>query len=62
MNDEADPLQLSMIGINPSTALSLAEPIRFPDARRLDIGQPSGNAAMVQYVLGAREGFRGSRR
>jgi NADPH:quinone reductase-like Zn-dependent oxidoreductase len=35
MSDEADPLQLAMIGINPVTA-SLAEPIRFPDARRLD--------------------------
>ncbi len=36
MSNEADPLQLSMIGINPCYRLSLAEPIRFPDARRLD--------------------------
>ena len=35
MSSEADPLQLSMIGINPAT-VSLAEPVRFPDARRLD--------------------------
>src|SRR2546427_11327980 len=36
MSDEADPLRLSMIGINPATAYLLLKPIRFPDARRLD--------------------------
>ncbi len=36
VGDEADPLQLSMIGINPATAYLLLNRVRFPDARRLD--------------------------
>jgi hypothetical protein len=44
MGDEADPLQLPAIGINPVTA-SLAESIRFPDARDW-IGQTAANSAM----------------
>lgn len=36
MSDEADALQLSIDRNQPCYRLSLAEPIRFPNARRLD--------------------------
>src|SRR5258705_3298177 len=50
MSDEADPLQLSMIGINPATAyllLSLYVSLMPGDW----IGQTAANSAMGQYVI-----------
>jgi NADPH:quinone reductase-like Zn-dependent oxidoreductase len=50
MSDEADPLQLSMIGINPATAYLLLN--RYVDLTAGDwIGQTAANAAMGQYVI-----------
>jgi NADPH:quinone reductase-like Zn-dependent oxidoreductase len=50
MSDEADPLQLSMIGINPVTAYLLLN--RFVSLRPGDwIGQTAANAAMGQYII-----------
>ena len=50
MSEEADPLQLSMIGINPATAYLLLN--RYVDLTPGDwIGQTAGNAAMGQYVI-----------
>jgi NADPH:quinone reductase-like Zn-dependent oxidoreductase len=50
MSDEADPLQLSMIGINPATAYLLLK--RYVSLMPGDwIGQTAGNAAMGQYVI-----------
>src|ERR1700739_2391384 len=50
MSDEADPLQLSMIGINPATAYLLLS--RYVSLMPGDwIGQTAANAAMGQYVI-----------
>src|ERR1700682_2237326 len=50
MSDEADPLQLSMIGINPVTAYLLLN--RYVRLMPGDwIGQTAANAAMGQYVI-----------
>jgi NADPH:quinone reductase-like Zn-dependent oxidoreductase len=50
MSEEADPLQLSMIGINPATAYLLLN--RYVDLTPGDwIGQSAANAAMGQYVI-----------
>jgi NADPH:quinone reductase-like Zn-dependent oxidoreductase len=50
MNDEADPLQLSMIGINPATAYLLLN--RYVSLMPGDwIGQTAANSAMGQYVV-----------
>jgi len=51
MRDEADPLQLSMIGINPATAYLLLN--RYVSLMPGDwIGQTAANAAMGQYIIG----------
>jgi len=51
MSDEADPLQLSMIGINPATAYLLLN--RYVSLMPGDwIGQTAANAAMGQYIIG----------
>src|SRR3989475_6324133 len=50
MSDEADPLQLSMIGINPVTAYLLLN--RYGSLRPGDwIGQTAANSAMGQYII-----------
>ena len=50
MSNEADPLQLSMIGINPATAYLLLN--RYVSLMPGDwIGQTAANAAMGQYVI-----------
>ena len=50
MSDEADPLQLSMIGINPVTAYLLLH--RFVSLMPGDwIAQTAANAAMGQYII-----------
>ncbi len=50
MGDEADPLQLSMIGINPATAYLLLN--RYVSLMPGDwIGQTAANAAMGQYII-----------
>src|SRR6266581_4213443 len=50
MSDEADPLQLSMIGINPATAYLLLN--RYVSLMPGDwIGQTAGNSAMGQYII-----------
>src|SRR5258706_11185738 len=50
MRDDADPLQLSMIGINPATAYLLLN--RYVSLMPGDwIGQTAANAAMVQYII-----------
>jgi NADPH:quinone reductase-like Zn-dependent oxidoreductase len=50
MSDETDPLQLSMIGINPVTAYLLLN--RYVSLMPGDwIGQTAANAAMGQYVI-----------
>jgi NADPH:quinone reductase-like Zn-dependent oxidoreductase len=50
MSDDADPLQLSMIGINPVTAYLLLN--RYVSLMPGDwIGQTAANAAMGQYVI-----------
>src|SRR6201993_5324705 len=50
MSDEADPLQLSMIGINPVTAYLLLN--RYVSLMPGDwIGQTGANAAMGQYII-----------
>jgi NADPH:quinone reductase-like Zn-dependent oxidoreductase len=50
MRDEADPLQLSMIGINPATAYLLLS--RYVCLMPGDwIGQTAANAAMGQYII-----------
>jgi NADPH:quinone reductase-like Zn-dependent oxidoreductase len=50
MSDEADPLQLSMIGINPATAYLLLN--RYVCLMPGDwIGQTAANAAMGQYII-----------
>ena len=50
MSDEADPLQLSMIGINPVTAYLLLN--RYVRLMPGDwIGQTAANAAMGQYII-----------
>src|SRR6476620_8431797 len=50
MSDEADPLQLSMIGINPATAYLLLS--RYVSLMPGDwIGQTAANSAMGQYVI-----------
>jgi NADPH:quinone reductase-like Zn-dependent oxidoreductase len=50
VSDEADPLQLSMIGINPATAYLLLN--RYVSLMPGDwIGQTAANAAMGQYVI-----------
>jgi NADPH:quinone reductase-like Zn-dependent oxidoreductase len=50
MSDEADPLQLSMIGINPATAYLLLN--RYVSLMPADwIGQTAANAAMGQYII-----------
>src|SRR5258707_569301 len=50
MSDEADPLQLSMIGINPATAYLLLK--RYASLMPGDwIGQTAANAAMGQYII-----------
>jgi NADPH:quinone reductase-like Zn-dependent oxidoreductase len=50
MNDKADPLQLSMIGINPVTAYLLLS--RYVSLMPGDwIGQTAGNSAMGQYII-----------
>src|SRR6266850_1131378 len=49
VSDEADPLQLSMIGINPATAYLLLN--RYVSLMPGDwIGQTAANSAMGQYV------------
>ncbi len=55
MSDEADPLQLSMIGINPATAYLLLSRYMSLMPRRLDRSerQPTP-AAMGQYIIAAR--------
>src|SRR5882672_6491777 len=50
MSDEADPLQLAMIGINPVTAYLL--PNRYVSLMPGNwIGQTAANAAMGQYII-----------
>jgi NADPH:quinone reductase-like Zn-dependent oxidoreductase len=50
MSDEADPVQLSMIGINPATAYLLLN--RYVSLMPGDwIGQTAANSAMGQYVI-----------
>src|SRR4029450_11974157 len=50
MSDEADPLQLSMIGINPATAYLLLN--QYVSLMPGDwIGQTAANSAMGQYVI-----------
>jgi NADPH:quinone reductase-like Zn-dependent oxidoreductase len=50
MSDEGDPLQLSMIGINPATAYLLLN--RYVSLMPGDwIGQTAANAAMGQYII-----------
>jgi len=50
MSDEADPLQLSMIGVNPVTAYLLLN--RYVSLMHGDwIGQTAANAAMGQYII-----------
>src|SRR2546430_5422181 len=50
MSDEEDPLQLSMIGINPVTAYLLLN--RYVSLMPGDwIGQTAANAAMGQYII-----------
>jgi NADPH:quinone reductase-like Zn-dependent oxidoreductase len=50
MHDEADPLQLSMIGINPATAYLLLN--RYVSLMPGDwIGQTAANSAMGQYIM-----------
>ena len=50
MGDEADPLQLSMIGINPATAYLLLN--RYVSLMPGDwIGQTAANSAMGQYII-----------
>ena len=50
MSDAADPLQLSMIGINPATAYLLLS--RYVSLMPGDwIGQTAANSAMGQYVI-----------
>src|ERR1700741_1149165 len=50
MGDQADPLQLSMIGINPATAYLLLN--RYVSLMPGDwIGQTAANAAMGQYII-----------
>ncbi len=50
MSDEADPLQLAMIGINPATAYLLLN--RFVSLAPGDwIGQTAANSAMGQYII-----------
>jgi NADPH:quinone reductase-like Zn-dependent oxidoreductase len=50
MSDEADPLQLSMIGINPATAYLLLN--RYVSLAPGDwIGQTAANSAMGQYII-----------
>jgi NADPH:quinone reductase-like Zn-dependent oxidoreductase len=50
MSDEADPLQLSMIGINPATAYLLLS--RYVSLMPGDwIGQTAANSAMGEYVI-----------
>src|SRR6476659_2107286 len=50
MGDDADPLQLSMIGINPVTAYLLLN--RYVSLMPGDwIGQTAANAAMGQYII-----------
>src|ERR1700686_4257278 len=50
MSDEGDPLQLSMIGINPATAYLLLS--RYVSLMPGDwIGQTAANAAMGQYII-----------
>ena len=50
MSDEADPLQLSMIGINPATAYLLLN--RYVRLMPGDwIGQTAANSGMGQYVI-----------
>jgi NADPH:quinone reductase-like Zn-dependent oxidoreductase len=50
MSDDADPLQLSMIGINPATAYLLLN--RYVSLMPGDwIGQTAANSAMGQYVI-----------
>jgi len=50
VNDETDPLQLAMIGINPATAYLLLN--RYVSLMPGDwIGQTAANSAMGQYVI-----------
>src|SRR2546427_2833881 len=50
MRDDADPLQLAMLGINPATASLLLN--RYVGLRPGDwIGQTAANAAMGQYLI-----------
>ena len=50
MSDEADPLQLSMIGINPATAYLLLN--RYVSLMPGDwVGQTAANSAMGQYLV-----------
>src|SRR5713226_8767062 len=50
MSDEADPLQLAMLGINPATAYLLLN--RYVALTPGDwIGQTAANAAMGQYII-----------
>ncbi len=50
MRDDADPLQLAMLGINPATAFLLLN--RYVALRPGDwIGQTAANAAMGQYLI-----------
>jgi NADPH:quinone reductase-like Zn-dependent oxidoreductase len=50
MSDEADPLQLSMMGINPATAYLLLN--RYVSLMPGDwIGQTAANSAMGQYII-----------
>jgi NADPH:quinone reductase-like Zn-dependent oxidoreductase len=50
MSDDANPLQLSMIGINPATAYLLLN--RYVSLMPGDwIGQTAANAAMGQYII-----------
>jgi len=50
VSDQADPLQLSMIGINPATAYLLLN--RYVSLMPGDsIGQTAANSAMGQYVI-----------
>src|ERR1700730_1386875 len=50
MSDDADPLQLAMIGINPATAYLVLN--RYVSLMPGDwIGQTAANAAMGQYII-----------
>jgi trans-2-enoyl-CoA reductase len=49
--DDADVLQLAMVGINPMTALRLLRDYGTPDADDRWVGQTAGNSAVGEYLV-----------